>query len=199
MVRPSQLPLVLASGSPRRSQLLGEAGFDIELARPGVLERADLHFTARELTTWNAVRKGLSVARQHPGRVILAADTVVALEDEVIGKPADFADAIKILARLSGRIHQVYSSVFIAHLASSKATLFSEVTDVRFRKLSTDQIRDYLHKINPLDKAGGYAAQGYGRAIISRIKGSYSNVVGLPMERTVPALKDFGINPRASA
>ena len=199
MVRPSHLPLLLASGSPRRSQLLGEAGFDIEIARPGVVERADSHFTARELTTWNAVRKGLATARQHPGRVILAADTVVALKEEVIGKPADFVDAIRILTRLSGRVHQVYSSVFIAHLALSKVTLFSEITDVRFRKLNKDQIRDYLHKIDPLDKAGAYAAQGHGRDIISDIRGSYSNVVGLPMERTIVALKDFGISPRASA
>jgi septum formation protein len=187
--------LLLASGSPRRSQLLSAAGFDIEIIKPAVVERADRHLTARELTAWNAMRKGLAVARRNPKRVVLAADTVVALSSEVIGKPANWADAIRILRRLSGQTHHVYSSVFIAHLSAGKAKLFGEVSEVRFRKLSDAQIRDYLSRVDPLDKAGAYAAQGYGAEIISRIGGSYSNVVGLPMEQTIAILKQFGMRP----
>jgi septum formation protein len=185
--------LLLASGSPQRSELLAAAGFEFETITPGVAEKADPHLTARELTSWNAVRKGLAVARDYANWVVLAADTVVSLDGEIIGKPADFADAVRILSRLNGRIHCVYSSVVIAQLAAAKVTLFSEMSEVRFRTLSERQIRDYLTKINPLDKAGAYAAQGYGAEIIDHIDGSYSNVVGLPMERTIEILKQFGV------
>ena len=141
----------------------------------------------------------MAIARVQPHRVVLAADTVVAFGDEIIGKPSDLKDAVEILRRLSGRLHQVYSSVFIAHLASARMKLGCEVSDVQFRKLNDDQIRHYLSKIEPLDKAGAYAAQGHGSEIISSINGSYSNVVGLPMERTVAALEQFGIRPMKRA
>jgi len=191
--------LLLASASPRRSQLLTDAGFDFEIIKPRVTERADPHLTPRELTTWNALRKGLAIARVQPHRVVLAADTVVAVDNAIIGKPSDLKEAVEILRRLSGQLQQVYSSVFIAHLASARMKLGCEVSDVQFRKLNDDQIRRYLSKIEPLDKAGAYAAQGHGSEIISSINGSYSNVVGLPMERTVAALEQFGIRPMKRA
>ena len=176
--------------------LLEEARFQFNVSTPDVAEREDIHLTARELTGWNAVRKGLLVARRHPDHTILSADTVVSLHGRIIGKPADLPDAIQILQRLSGKTHEVYSSVFVAYLAESKANLVWEVSQVRFRALSAAQIREYLGKINPLDKAGGYAAQGYGAEIITRIEGSYSNVVGLPMEQTTKVLRQFGIRPK---
>jgi septum formation protein len=188
--------LLLASSSPRRQQLLAARGFEFETAASNVAERSDPHLTARELTTWNAARKGLIVARQYPEKVVLAADTVVVLHDEVIGKPADLAHANRILRLLSGRIHQVFSAVFVAHLTAAKMKVFSEVSHVRFRKLTETQIRSYLARIDPLDKAGAYAAQGFGSEIIAEIDGSYSNVVGLPMERTTVILAEFGIKPR---
>lgn len=191
--------LILASGSPRRSELLVEAGFQFQVAEPRVTERTDLHLTARELTTWNAVRKGLTVARRYPKEVVLAADTVVSHNEKVIGKPTDLADATNILRRLSGTVHQVYSSVFIGQLASRSIRVFCEVSNVQFRKLTNPQIRDYLKKIDPLDKAGAYAAQRHGCDIIARILGSYSNVVGLPMEQTVAALEQFGIRPKSQS
>ncbi|MFL6514749.1 MAG: Maf family protein [Chthoniobacterales bacterium] len=190
--------LVLASGSPRRSDLLQAAGIAFETVVPGIEEIAEAHLTARELTAWNAVRKGMAVARQMPERVVLAADTVVLLSDKVIGKPADLPDAIRILRSLSGRSHHVHSSVFIAHLDRRNLSLFSEITVVRFKKLTAQEIRQYLAKIDPLDKAGAYAAQGHGAEIIAEIEGSFSNVVGLPMERTLTALKSFGITPPAT-
>ena len=187
--------LILASGSPRRRKLLEAAGFTFKVRAPDVSERADTHLTARELTGWNAVRKGMAVAHRHPDRVVLAADTIVFLDGDIIGKPADFAQALGILGRLSGRTHQVYSSVFVTHLARAHATLFCEISRVRFRQLDDRQIREYLAKINPLDKAGAYAAQGHGAQIIAEIDGSYSNVVGLPMEQTTAVLRKFGIRP----
>jgi septum formation protein len=191
--------LILASGSPRRMELLAGAGFRFEIVRPSVSEKTDPHLTARELTGWNAVRKGMEVAKQHPCDIVLAADTVVALNNGIIGKPNDLVDAARILRRLSGRVHYVYSSVFIAHLAQATAHLFFEISKVHFRKLNAAGIRNYLAKIDPLDKAGAYAAQGDGADIIAQISGSYSNVVGLPMEKTVAALAQFGIRPARGA
>ena len=191
----TQPPLLLASGSPRRAQLLTVAGFDLEIVTPDFAEKTDPQFTARELTTWNAVGKGLSVARRHPNRAVLAGDTVVALDREIIGKPRDFDDAVQILKKLSGRSHHVYSSVFVTKAGAGRGRLLCETSQVRFRKLNEREICDYLRKIDPLDKAGAYAAQGHGAEIIASIDGSYSNVVGLPMERTVEVLKRFGVRP----
>jgi len=190
--------LLLASNSPRRRVLLAEAGFNFENLSPNVDEKADVDLTARELTLRNAIRKGIWVARQHRDKVVLAADTLVVLEDSIIGKPRDLADAAQILRRLSGRVHEVCSAVFICHLATARSTTFDEISRVRFRRLSQSKIDDYLHKINPLDKAGAYAAQGHGSEIIEGIEGSYTNVVGLPMEKTTAALAQFGIKPKSS-
>jgi len=110
--------LVLASRSPRRNTLLAKAGFEFESLSPRVAEKFDLDLTLRELTAWNAIRKGISVARAHPDKVVLAADTLIALNDDIIGKPADFSEAAQILRRLSGRTHGVCSAVFIGHFAA---------------------------------------------------------------------------------
>jgi nucleoside triphosphate pyrophosphatase len=185
--------LVLASCSPRRAALLAKAGFEFESVSPGVAERFDVVFTLRELTMWNAIRKGVPVAREYPDKIVLAADTLVALDDEIIGKPADFEHAAQILRRLSGRTHEVCSAVFICHFAAARSTTFHEVSRVRFRRLSSPTIENYLAKVNPLDKAGAYAAQDRGPETIAKIEGSFSNVVGLPMEKTIAALAEFGI------
>jgi len=189
-------PLLLASDSPRRRELLAAAGFEFESTSPRVSEGLDVDLTLRELTAFNAIRKGMSVARLRPDAVVLAADTLVALDDEIIGKPADLDRAAKILRRLSGRVHEVCSAVCICHLASIRSTSFHEISRVRFHRLNREKIDNYLAQVNPLDKAGAYAAQGGGATIIARIEGSFSNVVGLPMEKTVAALAAFGIEPK---
>jgi len=189
--------LILASASPRRRELLAGAGFLFEVISPGVAEISSPTLTLREATSWNALRKGLAVARAHPDAVVLAADTLVALEHEVIGKPRTRQEAARILRRLSGRPHDVISSVFIAHLHAGKSESFSVHSSVIFKELSDEMIAEYLGRIDPLDKAGAYAAQGEGRAIIARIVGSRSNVIGLPMEKTRAALRRF--HPRLCA
>jgi septum formation protein len=188
--------LILASASPRRRQLLAEAGFVFDVVAPEAAEILSPHFTLREATCWNALRKGLTVARAHPDNVVLAADTLVALEQQVIGKPADRAEAARILRLLSGQTHIVASGVFIAHLRLGKSETFCAISRVVFKKLSDRMIEKYLAKIDPLDKAGAYTAQGRGRAIIARIVGSRSNVIGLPLEKTRAALARFDIRPR---
>ncbi|MBA3831940.1 MAG: septum formation protein Maf [Chthoniobacterales bacterium] len=193
----SALRFILASGSPRRRELLGEAGYHFEVVAPKIAELSPDALTLREITRWNAFRKGLAVARAHPDAVVLAADTLVALDREIIGKPADLAEARCILTRLSGRHHTVSTGVFLGRLASGRSETFSVVSRVVFKKMSAQQIEAYLREVEPLDKAGAYAAQGRGRAIVARIAGSRSNVIGLPLEKIRPALARFGLRPNA--
>jgi septum formation protein len=143
----------------------------------------------------NAIGKGIVVGNSEPSRVVLAADTLVSIEDEVIGKPRDLAHAFSILQKLSGRFHEVCTAVCICHLARQRRCTFVETSRVKFRRLTSDDIRRYLSNISPLDKAGAYAAQEAGSGIIEKIEGSFSNVVGLPMERTARELRRFGIEP----
>ena len=188
---------MLASDSPRRAALLAEAGFEFETVSPLVAEKFDVHLTLRELTMWNATRKGISVAREHPDKVVLAADTLIALDGKVIGKPVDFNEAAQTLRRLSSRTHEVCSAVFICLLMTRRSATFHEISRVRFRRLTEAKIDKYLAKVKPLDKAGAYAAQGCGAEIIAKIDGSYTNVVGLPMEKTLAALAQFDIQPKS--
>ena len=185
--------LVLASASPRRRQLLTDAGYDFEVLAPAVDELHSDRLTLREATSYNALHKGLAVARVHPGEVVLAADTLVALDGQLLGKPANHAEAARLLRLLSGRTHLVASGVFVVHLHLGKSLAFSVVSRVVFKKLSERTIERYLDTIDPLDKAGGYAAQGKGREVIARIVGSRTNVIGLPLEKTGAALALFGI------
>ena len=189
---------MLASGSPRRAALLSEAGFEFEIASPRVVEKFDAALTLRELTLWNAIRKGISVAQTRPDAVVLAADTLVALANQVIGKPADLSEATQMLRRLSGRTHEVCSAVAIYQQTSGRSAIFQDVSRVCFHRLSNETIERYLAKVDPLDKAGAYAAQGSGSEIIARIEGSFTNVVGLPMEKTVAALAKFGVRPKSA-
>lgn len=192
----TQRRLVLASSSPRRRDLLTEAGFAFEVVSADVEELACDALTGRELTLCNALRKATAVADHHAAAVVLAADTVVVMNGEVIGKPANMEHAREILRRLGGRTHEVYSSVVVSHRASFSERLFTDISIVTFRRLNDAAITAYFAKINPLDKAGAYAAQGHGTDIIEKIDGSYTNVVGLPMEKTIAVLREFGVEPK---
>ena len=188
---------MLASSSPRRAALLSEQGFEFEIASPRVAEKFDPALTLRELTLWNAIRKGMAIAQTRPDAVVLGADTLVALDNRIIGKPADVSEAAGMLRRLSGRTHEVCSAVAIYRQTSGKSDFFHDVSCVRFRQLSEPEIERYLVRVGPLDKAGAYAAQGSGAEIIAKIEGSFTNVVGLPMEKTVASLEKFGILPKS--
>ena len=190
--------LVLASSSPRRAALLSESGFEFDVAPPRVAEKFDAALTLRELTLWNAIRKGMFVAQTRPDAVVIAADTLIAIENEIIGTPADLSDAAQMLRRLSGRTHEVCSAVLIYHQTSGRSVVFHDTSRVSFHRLNRATIKNYLAKVDPLDKAGAYAAQGTGAEIIAKIEGSFTNVVGLPMEKTIPALAKFGIRPKKS-
>lgn len=176
-------PLILASASPRRVELLRlfVPAFEVVLAE--VTELADDHLSPYELCQLNAHRKARAVAKRFPDALVLGADTLVFLNREIFGKPANLAEAREMIARLQGRTHQVVTGVSLIHLRPHRERIFAVSTDVRFRSLKAPQVRDYLSRINPLDKAGAYAIQEHGELIIEEISGSYSNVVGLPVER----------------
>lgn len=180
-------PLILASASPRRLQLLKEAGWSVEVDVSGVDEIEDHSLTPDALALENARRKWHSISSRRPENLIVAADTVVWLDGQFYGKPADFSEARKMLASLVGRTHQVVTGVVVgSHSAFEE---FSELSMVTFHGLTPEAIETYLFSINPLDKAGGYAAQDDAGRLISKIEGSLSNVIGLPMERLTEVLK----------
>ena len=160
--------LVLASSSPRRAALLSGAGFEFEIAPPRFAEKFDAAFTLRELTLWNAIRKGMSIAQTRPDAVVIAADTLVALGNEIIGKPSDLEEATQLLRRLSDQTHEVCSAVLIYHQTSGRSSLFHDISRVCSHRLNRAMIKRYLAKVNPLDKAGAYAAQGTGAEIIAK-------------------------------
>ncbi len=175
--------LILASASPRRQELLRELDVPFSVLPSAAIEAHHEHLTARELCLRNAYYKARGVAKLCPDALVLGADTLVCLGTRLFGKPADMAEARRMLLRLRGRTHQVVTGVCLLHLEEHRERLFAEITDVTFHPLSTVQIRDYLALVNPLDKAGAYAVQDHGEQIVAEVSGSYSNVVGLPVER----------------
>ena len=175
--------LILASASPRRAELLREMGLKFHVVPSDATEAHNEQLTARELCQLNAYRKARAVAKRIPDALVLGADTLVYLGTRLFGKPASLAEAEQMLEGLQGRTHQVVTGICLVHLRRCRQTMFAETTQVRFRSLDSKQIRYYLGAINPLDKAGAYAIQEKGDLIVDRIAGSFSNVVGLPVER----------------
>ena len=176
-------PLILASASPRRAELLRQLQPEFQIVPTGAEETSDAHLSPQELCQLNAHRKARAVAMKNPGALVLGADTLVFLDGEIMGKPRDLADARRMLAQLQGRTHQVVTGVSLIHLRGRRERLFAVSTGVTFRHLAGGEIDNYLSRMNPLDKAGAYAIQEHGDLIVSEISGSYSNVVGLPVER----------------
>jgi septum formation protein len=184
-------PLILASASPRRAELLRQLQPEFQIVPSAAAEIFDEQLSPLELCQLNAHRKARAVAKKIPDALVLGADTLVFLNGEIMGKPATHAEAGQMLARLQGRTHQVVTGVSLIHLRGHHERLFAVSTDVTFRPLDERQISDYLSKINPLDKAGAYAIQEHGDMIVSEISGSFSNVVGLPVERLEDELKSW--------
>jgi septum formation protein len=184
-------PLILASASPRRAELLRQLELKFQVMPGDATEVFDEQLSPLELCQLNAHRKARAVAKKIPDALVLGADTLVFLEREIFGKPRDAADARRMLSQLQGRTHQVVTGVSLIHLRVHRERLFAVSTDVTFLPLTAEQISDYLSKMNPLDKAGAYAIQEHGEKIVAEISGSYSNVVGLPAERVGEELKSW--------
>lgn len=182
--------ITLASTSPRRSELLAQAGIAFEVRPAYIEELADPELSARELCLINAESKALEVASRFPDRIVLGADTVVSLDGRTFGKPADLTEARTMLETLCGRIHEVLTGVCLVHRDGEKMVRFLESTRVKFRPLAEVDLTAYLASMNPLDKAGAYAAQEDEGRLIEHLEGSMSNVVGLPVERLRENLRE---------
>ena len=173
--------LILASGSPRRASLLQKAGFvSLEVQIPHVKESDD--------PLENSLLKATEIAGFHPEAIVIGADTVIRLGDRVIGKPKDLDDAKSILNSLSGRTHEVATGVCVRCIANEVLVRFEEITRVTFRILTDDMIERYIKTVDVMDKAGAYAIQEHGEDLIETIDGSFTNVIGLPVERLTETL-----------
>jgi septum formation protein len=186
-------PFILASASPRRAELLRQLKLDFEVIPSDAKEVFDDNLSPLELCQLNAHRKARAVAKKDPDALVLGADTLVFFNHKIFGKPADAAEAKKMLLQLQGRTHQVVTGVSLIHLRTHHESIFAVSTDVIFRPLTPEQIDEYLAKINPLDKAGAYAIQENGEMIVSEISGSFSNVVGLPIEKVQSELAAWDV------
>ena len=173
--------IILASTSPRRSALLKEMGINFEAVSPDFDENIFGQNFSYSLIEGIAEKKGLSVKEKyHNSEIIISADTVVILENEVLGKPKDFDDAHKMLGKLSGKTHKVVTGVCIIDVEKNKKIIKSQTSEVSFNNLSDEDIINYIKAKKPYDKAGSYGIQELPIGFIKEIKGEYNNIVGLP-------------------
>ena len=173
-------PLVLASGSPRRAELLRQAGIRFDVSAPDVDETLRDGEAPEAYVRRLAAAKAGRIAALHPGRVVLGADTTVVVDGEVLGKPRHAAEAARMLGQLSGRSHLVLTGVCLIG-PDGEAQVEAAVTTVDFRALSAVEIAAYVDSGEPMDKAGAYAIQGGAAGFVSRLDGEFDNVVGLPL------------------
>jgi septum formation protein len=186
--------IVLASASPRRQELLRNAGIRFTVQPADIDETPLAGESARDCAERLAREKALVVARTRPRDFVLGADTVVVVDQLILGKPCDAADAARMLRMLSGRTHSVITGVSLMN-GSLNVRVDSESTMVTMCEISEEEIRDYVASGEPMDKAGAYAIQGRASRWIPRIEGDYSNVVGLPVALVYSMLKSVGIMP----
>ncbi len=182
--------IILASRSPRRKQLLEWAEVPFIIVTEDTDESFPPDLTPESAAIHIAMNKGMAIHRKHPDATVISADTIVVLNERIIGKPENRQDAINILSLLSGKHHKVITGVSIIHGDKQKA--FADITDVLFYELTRDQIEFYVDKYRPYDKAGAYAIQEWIGVIgIKSVKGDFYNVMGLPVSRVVRELKQF--------
>ncbi len=187
-------PLILASNSPRRRDLLRQIGVDFSIDPADVDERVLPH----ELPEGYAVRVAFDKARLAALRagagIVIAADTIVVVDDEILGKPADASDAERMLKMLSGKVHRVITGLAVMDAATGKALTRTSITRVWFRSLAQHEIVSYVASGEPLDKAGAYGIQERGALLVDKIEGCYFNVVGLPLSLVGELLLTFGVD-----
>lgn len=192
------MDIILASQSPRRRELLERMGVEFRVVTPDIDEHMERELPPDELVRRISAEKARAVAAQTgPDAIVIAADTVVALDGAVLGKPADELEAFKMLSTLSGCRHQVYTGLTV--LRGEEMHTVSEETAVTFRELSEKEITNYIRTGEPMDKAGAYGIQGYGALLVEGIQGDYYNVMGLPVCRLGGLLKELGVDCLALA
>ncbi|HEY6011576.1 MAG TPA: Maf family protein [Nitrospirota bacterium] len=189
------IPIILASNSPRRKELLRQIGLTFTLDPADVDERIQPHEAPDAYAIRVACDKARAAAARATEGIVIGADTIVVLEDTVFGKPADARDAERMLQLLSGRMHRVITGLAVLDAATGKILTRSSTTCVWFKRLSREEIKAYVESGEPLDKAGAYGIQGLGALLVERIEGCYYNVVGLPLSLLGEMLSEFGVDP----
>ncbi len=180
--------IILASASPRRSELMTLAGFRFDVICADIDEIVPEKALPQEVVMSLALQKAQAVAKDHRKSAVVGSDTVVALDGKILGKPRSEKEAAEMLRSLSGRIHKVFTGVAI--VCGEKVTSFFEETEVEFYPLTDQEILDYVATGEPMDKAGAYGIQGRGSVLVKRINGDYFNVMGLPISKVYRELKD---------
>lgn len=186
-----KIDIVLASASPRRFELLKNIGLDFRVEVSDVAENHPDIKESTELALYNARIKGCAVANKYPESLIISADTIVVLDNHLMGKPANEQEAYRMLKTLSARTHKVITAFGLHLLKYEKEHYDWVATDVTFRPLTDEEIWAYINTAEPMDKAGAYGIQGQGAILIEKISGCYYNVVGFPLSRFYEALGNF--------
>lgn len=184
------MKIILFSKSPRRQELLKLMGYDFEVITKEVDESYPEELLPEQVAQYISEKKAHAFDNEIDKEFLITADTIVAINGEILGKPSDAADAFRMLKLLSGKVHQVYTGVSILH--QHKLLSFTDKTDVEIKELSDDEINHYINQYKPYDKAGAYGIQEwFGLVAVKAIRGSYSNVMGLPTEKLYQHLKKF--------
>ncbi|KGJ50923.1 septum formation inhibitor Maf [Clostridium sp. NCR] len=187
--------IILASGSPRRKEILENTNLKFSVITSDIDERIFENEEPIQLVLRLAFEKCMSVAQNNPSDLVIGADTIVVLDNEILGKPKNEEEAFKTLSKLSNREHQVITGMSIVNLENEKKLVDYAISNVKFKKLTDQDIKDYISTKECLDKAGSYGIQGYGALLVEEIKGDYFNIVGLPISKLSDILKiNFNIN-----
>ncbi len=189
------MEIILASASPRRSDLMKQAGFDFRVSTCNTDESYSDSLTPAEIVMELSLRKADAVFdKEMPENdaVVVAADTIVSLDNEILGKPKDRKDAVRMLTELSGRKHQVYTGVAMYYYVGGRVFIenFADCANVFFRELSQDLINEYVDSWEPMDKAGAYGIQGLGAVLVDKIEGDFYTIVGLPISKVYASIKN---------
>lgn len=193
-VNPQFPKIVLASGSPRRRELLHSLGLPFEIRVSNVDESFDPKLEPSRIAEDLSYKKASHIANAVPEGLVIGSDTIVVIDGQVLGKPTSPDEAISMLTRISGRTHTVYTGVGLIDAASGRCRINHRSTEVLIKPLSREQIRSYVATGEPMDKAGSYAIQGIGATLVEKINGDYFTVVGLPLALLSDMLSEFGVD-----
>jgi len=186
--------IILASGSPRRRDLLAQIGLDFEVVPSNYDEVIEKNLPFGQLVCKLAEHKVMDVAKKYTGGIIIGADTIVVLDNKILGKPSSKKEAMDMLSMLSGQWHSVFTGLFVLDAKSGKSQKDYEESRVKFKEISPREIENYVNTGEPLDKAGAYGIQEKGALLVEKIEGCYYNIVGLPLFKLSLILANFGIN-----
>jgi septum formation protein len=189
------MKIILASSSPRRKEILENANVKFDIIKSEIDEVILDNELPSQVVMRLAFEKCIDIAVKHRESLVIGADTVVVLDDIILGKPKDIDEAIAMITQLSGKTHQVITGISLINLSANKKIIDYVVSNVKFKDLSAEDIKDYIQTNESLDKAGAYGIQGYGALLVEEIQGDYFNIVGLPISRLSDLLKQhFSIN-----